>query len=213
MRVRQRRGWRIRFRRRADSSLPDGGDLAASDRDLASNWPIRPSSCRRDGSQPLDVEGQAHEVPLSGDLLQSPHAEAPESEHFLDPAVRRLRQPLALRIPRPAFRRAQLLDHSARRRMTLRVPRRRLPVPSRRHVRVHAPRLQLRQVRFVAVPRPASADAGRAPCAPPPRRAASAAPPGRSRSTSPPSPPPAGARPPPPPARCSTAGSPPRSSS
>ena len=41
--------------------------------------------------QALGVHRQAHQVPLAPHLRQAAQAEAPEAQHVLDPAVRRLR--------------------------------------------------------------------------------------------------------------------------
>ena len=56
-----------------------------------------PASARGHRPHPLDVQRQAHEVPLAAHLRQASQAESSESEHLLDPPVRRLREPLALR--------------------------------------------------------------------------------------------------------------------
>ena len=58
-----------------------------------------PASARGHRPHPLDVQRQAHEVPLAAHLRQASQAESSESEHLLDPPVRRLREPLALRVP------------------------------------------------------------------------------------------------------------------
>ena len=55
-----------------------------------------PASARGHRPHPLDVQRQAHEVPLAAHLRQASQAESSESEHLLDPPVRRLREPLAL---------------------------------------------------------------------------------------------------------------------
>ena len=57
------------------------------------------ASARGQRPHPLDVQRQAHEVPLAVHLRQAAQAESSESEHLLDPPVRRLREPLALRVP------------------------------------------------------------------------------------------------------------------
>ena len=44
-----------------------------------------PASARRQRPHPLDVQRQAHEVPLAAHLRQASQAESSESEHLLDP--------------------------------------------------------------------------------------------------------------------------------
>ena len=47
-------------------------------------------SCRLKRVRALDVQGEAHEGPLSLHLLEAPEAESSKAHHFLDPADRRL---------------------------------------------------------------------------------------------------------------------------
>ena len=56
------------------------------------------ASARGQRPHPLDVQRQTHQVPLAAHLRQASQAESSESKHFLDPPVRRLREPLALRV-------------------------------------------------------------------------------------------------------------------
>ena len=104
-------------------------------------------ACRR-----LAFNARHTNVPLAAHLLQPPQAEAPESQHVLDPAVGSLRQPLAFCIRRTARRRRQLLGHATRRGILLRVAGPgRLPLPAQGHIPVDASRLQVRQVPLVVV--------------------------------------------------------------
>ena len=90
------------------------------------------SGCRR-----LYVQCQTHQVPFPSRLVQTPHTEPPESKDFLDPAIGRFGQPLALCVPLPPRWCGQLLDHAMRRRVRVRVPvHRLLPLAPRRHVSV-----------------------------------------------------------------------------
>ena len=57
------------------------------------------ASARGQRPHPLDVQRQAHQIPLAAHLRQAAQGVSSESEHFLDPPVRRLREPLALRVP------------------------------------------------------------------------------------------------------------------
>ena len=103
---------------------------------------------------PLDVQRQAHEVPLAAHLRQASQAESSESEHLLDPPVRRLREPLALRVPGFARGARQFLTHAVRGREPGRVDRHLgLAFTPQRYVRVDAAIFQLQQIRLVAVAR------------------------------------------------------------
>ena len=82
-----------------------------------------PASARGHRPHPLDVQRQAHEVPLAAHLRQASQAESSESEHLLDPPVRRLREPLALRVPGFACGARQFLTHAVRGREPGRVDR------------------------------------------------------------------------------------------
>ena len=82
-----------------------------------------PASARGHRPHPLDVQRQAHEVPLAAHLRQASQAESSESEHLLDPPVRRLREPLALRVPGFARGARQFLTHAVRGREPGRVDR------------------------------------------------------------------------------------------
>ena len=86
------------------------------------SWPILQSGEARSAPLRRHQHVQALGVSPPGTpnpqgFRQSTQAEAPEAQHVLDPAVRRLRGPLPLRIRRPARWRRQLLCHAARRRM------------------------------------------------------------------------------------------------
>ena len=74
-----------------------------------------PASARGHRPHPLDVQRQAHEVPLAAHLRQASQAESSESEHLLDPPVRRLREPLALCVPGFARGARQFLTHAVNR--------------------------------------------------------------------------------------------------
>ena len=118
-------------------------------------------SCRHQRLEAFHIQRQAHQVPLALRLLQSPETETPKAQHVFDPTVRRFRQPLALCISGPACHGRQLLLHASLGRIGVRIHRHRLPTfPAQRHITVNAPRLQLRQVRFVAVAGTANTVAG-----------------------------------------------------
>ena len=103
---------------------------------------------------PLDVQRQAHQIPLAAHLRQAAQGVSSESEHFLDPPVRRLREPLALRVPGLAREARQLLTHAVRGREPGRVDRHPgLALTPQRDVRVDAAVLQLQQIRLVAIAR------------------------------------------------------------
>ena len=115
--------------------------------------PNSPSSVDR----PVIRRRAVHSAPVR------PLADAPEVEHFLEPAVHRLRQRLALHVPNPALGPAQLLDHPASRLDDA-------PPPSTPHSRFGPsprrgprPRLQFGKIRPVAGSRACTAGA------PPPR--------------------------------------------
>ena len=113
-----------------------------------------PASARGQRPHPLDVQRQAHEVPLAAHLRQASQAESSESEHLLDPPVRRLREPLALRVLGLAREARQLLTHAVRGREPRRVDRHPgLAFTPQRDMRVDAAVFQLQQIRLVAVPR------------------------------------------------------------
>ena len=87
-------------------------------------------------------------------LRQASQAESSESEHLLDPPVRRLREPLALRVPGFARGARQFLTHAVRGSEPGRVDRHLgLAFTPQRYVRVDAAIFQLQQIRLVAVAR------------------------------------------------------------
>ena len=102
-----------------------------------------PASARGHRPHPLDVQRQAHEVPLAAHLRQASQAESSESEHLLDPPVRRLREPLALRVPGFARGARQFLTHAVGGREPGRPP------PG---TCLHAPALRARRCRDLPAP-------------------------------------------------------------
>src|SRR5688500_13753255 len=71
------------------------------------------------GPHATQVERHANELKLGLHLVQTPHAELPESQDGLDPAIRWLDDPLALPIGLPAFIGEQLFLHGRRARILL----------------------------------------------------------------------------------------------
>ena len=113
-----------------------------------SRW--RPPAGRQP-PHPPDVRRQERQAPLAPRLGQVLDAEAPEAHRLLDPAVRRLREPLALGVAGLALRRRQLLIHAARGRAADRVGGGSGPaVLGRRHARVRAARIEIGELRLVA---------------------------------------------------------------
>ena len=111
-----------------------------------------PASARGHRPHPLDVQRQAHEVPLAAHLRQASQAESSESEPLLDPPVRRLREPLALRVPGFARGARQFLTHAVRGREPGRVDRHLgLAFTPQRYVRVDAAIFQLPSRRFAGL--------------------------------------------------------------
>ena len=91
---------------------------------------------------------------VAAHLRQAAQGVSSESEHLLDPPVRRLREPLALRVPGLAREARQLLTHAVRGREPGRVDRHPgLALTPQRDVRVDAAVLQLQQIRLVAIAR------------------------------------------------------------
>ena len=193
----------------ASGKTPDGSDSGHVS--LASR---RPLHCQK-RLQALDVQRQTYQVPFASRLVQTPHAEAPEAKDFLDPAIGRFGQPLALRVPLPPRWCRQLLDHPVCRRVRVRVAARcpfspPAPAPhTRRYPALRAPTSPAHcSSRRPQVPSRAARRRS-----PSPHRATPSSCPGRSRSMSTPSRQSTDARHRPPPARCSIAGTPRRRSS
>ena len=167
--------------------------------------------CER--SDPLDVHGQAHQVPLGLHFRETPEAEAAKTKHLLDPAVRRFGQPLPAGVAGPPASDASFFFiRSVAGRFAGSTAA--CFFPSRSSATYPSVSLlQLPKVRLAAIPRIRQHLRASLPRSPPLRPASEATAPHRSASL-PRSPPPrSGARHPPPSARCSSAGSPPYSSS
>ena len=110
-----------------------------------------PGAARQAGHPP-NVQRKADQEPFSLHLLLAPHMEPTEPESFLDPSVRRFRQPLPLGVGSPALRRCQVFPHPVRGVPPIAVDGGVLPAfPSQRHMASDSPCLQRGEIRFVAV--------------------------------------------------------------
>ena len=121
-----------RVRHRVSMRLPPCGSTARS--------------AHRQLPHPLDVQRQAHQMPLGSHLLHPTQAEASESQHLLEPAVRSLRYPLTLGVLSPSLRTGQLLAHAMRSRTPVRADRRSRLVGARHPRRRGTARRTPRQV-------------------------------------------------------------------
>ena len=112
----------------------------------------RGPSGRRLAGHPPNVQRKADQGPFSLHLLLAPHMEPTEPENFLDPSVRRFRQPLPLGVGGPALRRRQAFPHPVRGGPPVAVYGGVLPTfPAQRHMASDSPCLQRGEIRFVAV--------------------------------------------------------------